>query len=100
MNKNVSNNQEDQEIDLSQISRKIGNFFEWISERIFLGLMFFIKNKIIVAILLVLGISTGWYLDKTQKNYNHQIIVTPNFGSNDYLYSKINLLNSKIKEND
>ncbi|MNG27890.1 hypothetical protein D3C84_1130670 [compost metagenome] len=59
MNKNVSNNQEDQEIDLSQISRKIGNFFEWISERIFLGLMFFIKNKIIVAILLVLGISTG-----------------------------------------
>lgn len=100
MNKNLSNNQEDQEIDLSQISRKIGNFFEWISERIFSGLMFFIKNKIIVAILLVLGISIGWYLDKTQKNYNHQIIVTPNFGSNDYLYSKINLLNSKIKEND
>lgn len=100
MNKNVSNNQEDQEIDLSQISRKIGSFFEWISERIFSGLMFFIKNKIIVAILLVLGISVGWYLDKTQKNYNHQIIVTPNFGSNDYLYSKINLLNSKIKEND
>jgi uncharacterized membrane protein len=100
MNKNVPNNQEDQEIDLSQISRKIGSFFEWISARIFSGLMFFIRNRIIVSILLVVGISAGWYLDKTQKNYNHQIIVTPNFGSNDYLYSKINLLNSKIKEND
>ena len=100
MNKNVPHNLEDQEVDLAQISRNIGSFFEWISERIFLGLLFFIKNKIIVSILLVVGIGIGLYLDKTQKNYNHQIIVTPNFGSNDYLYSKINLLNSKIKEND
>lgn len=100
MNKSTRNNYEDYEIDLSQISRKIGSFFEWISERIFSGLMFFVKNKIIASILLISGFVFGLYLDMTQKKYEHQIIVTPNFGSNDYLYSKINLLNSKIKEND
>ncbi|WP_348812042.1 hypothetical protein [Flavobacterium maritimum] len=100
MNKNVPHNLEDQEVDLSQISRNIGSFFDWISERIFLGLLFFIKNKIIVSILLVVGIGIGLYLDKTQKNYNHQIIVQPNFGSTDYLYAKINLIESKIEEGD
>ena len=42
----------------------------------------------------------GLFLDTTNKTYDHQIIVQPNFGSTDYLYSKIDLLNSKIKEND
>ncbi|WP_245709579.1 hypothetical protein [Flavobacterium degerlachei] len=40
------------------------------------------------------------FLDKTQKKFDHQIIVTPNFKSADYLYSKINLLNAKIIERD
>ena len=100
MNKGVPNNYEDYEIDLSQISKKIGSFFEWISATIFSGLMFFVKNKIILSILFVAGFGLGFYLDETQKKYEHQIIVTPNFGSNDYLYSKINLLNSKINEED
>jgi hypothetical protein len=42
----------------------------------------------------------GYYLDKNQKEYNHQIIVAPNFKSTDYLYSKIDLLASKISEKD
>jgi hypothetical protein len=36
----------------------------------------------------------------TKKTYDHQIIVTPNFESTDYLYSKIDLIESKIKERD
>lgn len=100
MNKNVPNNQESHEIDLSLISKKIESFFEWISETIFSGLLFFLKNKIIISAILVSGFGIGLYIDETQKNYEHQIIVTPNFGSNDYLYSKINLLNSKILEED
>jgi hypothetical protein len=47
----------------------------------------------------IIGIGLGFYLDKTQKKFD-QIIVTPNFKSTDYLYSKINLINSKIIERD
>ena len=42
----------------------------------------------------------GIYLDIVKKTYLNEIIVTPNYGSTDYLYSKVNLLNSKIEEGD
>jgi len=51
-------------------------------------------------VLLIVGVGVGLFLDKTLKTYDHQIIVIPNFGSTDYLYSKVNLLNSKLKEDD
>ena len=51
-------------------------------------------------ILLISGIVLGYFLDKNNKSYDHQVIVIPNFGSTDYLYSKIDLLESKKKEND
>lgn len=96
----ASQNNDNQEIDLSQISKKIGNFFEGVSTSLF-GIVLFIKrNIIVIGVLFVLGVGLGIYLDSNNKSYNHEIIVTPNFGSNDYLYSKINLLNSKIKERD
>lgn len=93
-------NQEDQEIDLSQIFKTIGGFFQRINTSLFSLIQFFIKNWIIVTVLLISGFGIGSYLDKTVKTYNQQIIVTPNFGSNDYLYSKIELIDSKIKGGD
>jgi hypothetical protein len=100
MSTNVPQNQEDQEIDLSQIFKKIGAFFEGIATTIFKGILF-IKNNILTFLLLfVIGFGLGFYLDCNHKSYESEIIVMPNFNSNDYLYSKINLLNSKIKEND
>ncbi|MBG6111773.1 putative membrane protein [Flavobacterium sp. CG_9.10] len=93
-------NPEDQELDLSQISKKIGGFFEKINALIFNGIRFFIKNAIVIVILLVVGVGIGLFLDQTQKSYDSQIIVTPNFGSTDYLYSKIDLIQSKINEGD
>ncbi|WP_243699451.1 hypothetical protein [Flavobacterium caseinilyticum] len=51
-------------------------------------------------ILFIVGVGVGVYLDKTKKTYDHQIIVSPNFGSTDYLYSKIDLISAKIKEGD
>nr|WP_315205730.1 hypothetical protein [uncultured Flavobacterium sp.] len=100
MNKNQPNNQEDQEIDLMQISKKIGSFFQNINTFLFNCIQFFVKNAIVISILLVIGVGVGLYLDVTKKIYNHQITVTPNFGSTDYLYSKIDLIESKIKERD
>ena len=51
-------------------------------------------------ILFLAGFGLGWFLDSTQKSYKHEIIVAPNFGSTDYLSSKIELINSKINEGD
>ena len=51
-------------------------------------------------ILFLIGAGLGYYLDKTTNVYDHQLIVTPNFGSSDYLYAKVEQLNAKIKEED
>ncbi len=93
-------NNENKEIDLSQVSRKIGVFFENISTSIFKGFLFLKRNIIWVGILFILGAVLGYYLDKTVKVYDHQIIVSPNFNSVDYLYAKIELINSKIGDSD
>lgn len=100
MSQNSHNTPEDQEIDLSAISKKVGGFFDGLNTTLFLALQFIIRNIIILGILIVLGLGIGIYMDTTSKSYENRIIVTPNFGSVDYLYSKIELLNSKIKQND
>jgi len=93
-------NPDNQEIDFSHISRRIGDKFEDFSTWIFKGFLFIKKNLIVLTILFIIGAGLGYYLDKKTKVYDHQIIVSPNFGSTDYTYSKINLLESKIKERD
>ncbi|TDD78204.1 hypothetical protein E0F89_00810 [Flavobacterium caseinilyticum] len=100
MSTNVPNNQDDREIDLMQISRNIGDFFRGINSFFFQCIQFFFKNGIVIMILFIVGVGVGVYLDKTKKTYDHQIIVSPNFGSTDYLYSKIDLISAKIKEGD
>lgn len=93
-------NKDSQEIDLSQISKKIGDFFENLSTRIFKVFLFFKRNIIWIGVLFILGAGLGVYLDKTAKVYDNQLIVCPNFGSVDYLYSKVELINSKIEDKD
>ncbi len=93
-------NNQDQEIDLALLSKKIGGFFESINTFIFKGILFVKKNIIIFGVLFVLGAALGYFLDKSSASYDSEIIVTPNFGSVDYLYGKINLINSKIKSRD
>lgn len=100
MSTKVPQNTEDQEIDLAQISKKIGNFFDRVSTSIFKSIQFFVKNWVTVLILIVVGFGTGFLLENYKKSYQHQIIVAPNFGSTDYLYSKIELIDAKIKEGD
>jgi hypothetical protein len=99
MSTNASKNN-DQEIDLSQISKKIGGLFDQLASSVFKGILFLKKNIITFLILFVIGVGLGIVLDSNAKSYNHQIIVSPNFGSTDYLYSKINLISSRIKQND
>ena len=95
-----SNNNDNQEVDLTMISKGIGNFFQNINTSIFKSIQFGLKHKFIIGFLFILGVGLGVYLDTTNKTFDHQIIVQPNFGSTDYLYSKVDLIDSKIKEND
>lgn len=100
MSETSQNNANNQEIDLSQISKSIGGFFEKIATSIFKAILFFKRNIIWIGILLISGLLIGFYLDKVSKSYESQIIVCPNFSSTDYLYTKIDLINSKIEDND
>jgi hypothetical protein len=100
MSTNAQNNQEDQEIDLSVISKKISGFFEGISMSIFKGILFVKKNMIIFISLFVFGVVAGYFLDTTTNTYDHEVIVSPNFGSTDYLYAKIDLLESRVSQGD
>lgn len=93
-------NTDDQEIDLSQISRKINQGFQNMGGFIFNCIQFFFKNAIIIVVLFIVGIGLGYFLDTNQKAYKHELIVIPNFGSTDYLYGKVELINSKIKQGD
>ena len=95
----MSTNSQDQEIDLGQIGKGIKNFFNGIVNSIF-DFIFFVKKKIIVVVVLfVLGVVLGILLDK-KHSYIQKMILIPNFGSNEYLYNKISLLESKLKEKD
>lgn len=100
MSTNVPQNQNNEEIDLGQISKKISEFLGGISTFIFKCIQYLLKNIKILAFLFIIGLLLGFYLDISSKNYNHNIIVNPNFGTNDYLYAKVNLVNARIKEND
>jgi uncharacterized protein YfkK (UPF0435 family) len=88
------------EIDLLTVYSRIGDFFEWINTLLFRIIRFFIKNAIVIGVLVVVGFGIGRYLDTNLKAYDNRIIVAPNFGSSDYLYSKINQLKAKIAEGD
>lgn len=95
-----STHNEDQEVDLAQISKKVRGFFQSLNDAFFDCIQFVIRHKIVLGILFVLGVGIGVYLDKTQKTYDNLLTVKPNFGSVDNLYSKVDLINSKITEKD
>lgn len=100
MNTPLNNTNDNQEIDLSQISKRIGKGYQSFLGWIFNCIQFLIKNIIYLFILGFLGLLIGYFLDKGNKTYKHEVYVQPNFGSTNLLYSKIDLLESKIKERD
>jgi hypothetical protein len=95
----MSTNSQDQEIDLGLVAKGIKNFFQGIINSFF-DFIFFLKKKILLVIsLFVIGLVLGYFLDKSS-SYTQDILVIPNFESNEYLYKKIDFLNSRIIEKD
>ncbi|WP_313805885.1 hypothetical protein [Flavobacterium sp.] len=100
MSTSPQTNPNDQEIDLGLLSKKIGDAIQSFIDWIFDGILFIRRNIIVLLILLIGGAVLGYFIDKNNRVYDHQIIVSPNFGSINYLYSKVDLISSKIKERD
>ncbi len=96
----TKNSQDNHEIDLGSIYKKITGFFQSIAYSIFDFILFVKRNIIIISILLIVGVLLGYFSDKNSKSYKNEIIVQPNFKSVDYLYSKVELLESKRREKD
>lgn len=95
----MSTNSQDQEIDLGLVAKGIKNFFQGVINSIF-DFIFFLKKKIIiVGSLFIIGVVLGYFSDKNS-SYTQDILVMPNFGSNEYLYKKIEFLNSRLIEKD
>jgi len=100
MSTKVPQNQSDQEIDIFDISKSISGFFDRLNAVLFRAIHFFVRNWILALVIVAVGFGLGWYLDKNKKSYDNQIVVSPNFGSVDYLYDKIDLLQAKISSGD
>jgi len=100
MSTSPQTNPNDQEIDLGVLVKKIGSGIQAFIDWIFDWILFVKRNIIILLVLILIGIVGGYLIDKNNRIYEHQIIVSPNFGSTDYLYSKVELISSKIKEKD
>lgn len=94
----MSTNSQDQEIDLGQIRIGIKKFFNGIINSIFDVIFFFKKKIVVIGILFVLGVALAFIIDS--KTYNHEVSVIPNFGSNEYLYKKIEQIDTKLREQD
>lgn len=101
MSKDASKIDSNQDVDLLSVSKGIGNFFRNLNTFFYRSIRFILRNAVIMGVLLVVGAGLGYWLDKIDDGvYETQMIVSPNFGSTDYLYAKIDQIESKLKERD
>lgn len=100
MNSNQNQNLESQEIDITVVAQKIQNVFKGFKMSIFRFIRFIVQKIVIIGALFVIGIGAGLFFDKVVKTYENKVILVPNFGSYDYLYTKIGFLESKIEDKD
>lgn len=90
-----------EEIELSVFLRGFRNFGVHLLKLLFQALSFYRKYIIVVIVLVVGGAVGGYFMDGSfKKNYKNEIIVIPNFGSTEYLYSSIEMINSKLRTKD
>lgn len=97
----MEKNSSSEEIDLGYLFKKSNDFFKSLIRSFFLAIAFFRRNIIVVIILLILGFAYGYYKDYNKVEiFSNELIVIPNFGSVDYLYDKVEVLNLKLKADD
>ncbi|QAA82201.1 hypothetical protein EI546_10905 [Aequorivita sp. H23M31] len=90
-----------EEIDLGYFFRKSNDVFKRMARGIFEILHFFKRFFIWILLLIIIGFAIGYYKDTSAVAvYDNRAIIIPNFESVDYVYDKIEAVNSKIKARD
>jgi hypothetical protein len=83
-------NADNQEIDLGKV---FSNINEGVQGIFFNAIKFVLKNKLLLALLFVLGAALGFFID-SRPTYKHELVLLPNYGVVDYLYTKNDQFNS------
>lgn len=96
MQQNITSTSEFSSADLKKV---FTDSSQYLNQKFLNLFAFVLKRWYIFLLLFVAGVVLGYFSDK-HKSYAQDIIVIPNFSSVDYLYEKINVFNSKIKEKD
>ena len=95
------NQHKNDEIDLIYFFSKLKNTVRGWVKLFFKIIDHIIRNWKIISVLIVLGIILGYF---AQQNYKPAqkatTLIRVNFDAVDYVYSEIDLLNEKVKEND
>ena len=95
------NQHKNDEIDLIYFFSKLKNTLRGWVKLFFKIIDHLIRNWKIISVLIVLGIILGYF---AQQNYKPAqkatALIRVNFDAVDYVYSEIDLLNEKVKEND
>ena len=89
------------EIDLGQLFRMIGNGFNNIFNWFLRIFLYFKKNLIILIVLAVAGAILGFGLKQiVSEKFKTEVIVKPNLESKDYLYDVVNEVQANIMARD
>jgi|GEM_PF-605157 len=92
---------ENDEIDLSYLFQKIGDFFKNLLIGFLRIIAFYYNKKWILIPLIIIGGILGYFWEKSFDDiYKSNFIVAANYESSDYLYNKIDAINSKINLKD
>ncbi|MCV6629707.1 MAG: hypothetical protein OIF50_07595 [Flavobacteriaceae bacterium] len=89
------------ELDLGQLFKIIGDFFNKIF-LVFLKFLLLIKKNIIILLVLGLaGVIGGYFLGKlSETKLKNEVIVSPSLDAKDYLYDVVQEIQSKVETKD
>lgn len=96
----MANQTAHQEIDLSQVSRKMKSYLSRTNDMIFDSILFIKRNIIMLVLLVAIGAVLGYLKDEQSTLYAHKVDVIANFGSIDYLDGQIAEINSRLAQRD
>lgn len=90
---------QEQEITLQSVGSLFRSVIKLFYKCVHKALLLIKRFFIVFIILIILGAVWGYMKDKN-KTFENYVLVKANFGSVDYLYNKIELLDARIKQND
>jgi uncharacterized membrane protein (UPF0136 family) len=98
---NANQNSTNDEIDLFYLFKKLNEFFRSCLIGAFRFLLFLKKNWIIILCLVLIGAIAGYFTQRNQvSSKKSSLIIRVNFNVANYIYNSVDLLNTKIANND